>query len=177
MDKKLTIICLTSGIATTVITSGLFFIGLFYISVLGTLLLPGLLFSIVLTKHFKNITSKNKLFFILTSVVIYFVSALTTFYLNGATQGITLILLSFISIILLTVSFDSFVKKLKNMKKSIVISFLGGLLSGLIIFTLSYFIKTSDDIKMQGENGAVMIMLVQLLIFPLWQTAFGLSIK
>jgi hypothetical protein len=93
--------------------------------------------------------------------------------LNAATNYIALVLLSTFTLPLITIIFDSTIKKSGEEKSSILIALIGGFLSGLIIYTLQYLIK----IKLQGENAALALLLIQFLIFPFWQFAFALSVK
>lgn len=173
MDKKFIITCFTTGIITTILTSGLFISGVFLFSFFGALIIPSLLFGLVMTRYFSDITFKSKLIFTSISFIIYLFSAFTSFYLNAATNYIALVLLSTFTLPLITIIFDNTIKKSGEQKSSILIALIGGCLSGLIIYFLQYLIK----IKLQGENAALALILVQFLIFPFWQFAFALSVK
>ncbi len=173
MDKKLLITCLATGLVTTVLSVGLFYSGIFIFTLLGIILIPGFLFGLAVTNHYKEISSRQKTLFISISTLVYIVCALTTFYLSGSTSNISIVLFSTFSLPLITLLFNNFIKKLKNIQASLLIGALGGFLTGIIMFSILYFV----DEKVQGESGSALLILSNLLIFPIWQTFFALTIK
>ncbi|MES2515921.1 MAG: hypothetical protein V4580_17335 [Bacteroidota bacterium] len=173
MDKKLILICITTGIGTTILSGGLFFCGIFLLMFLGALLIPGLLFGLVLSLYYKDISTRQKLAFIIICSITYLISALTTFYLSGATNDMAIVLISTFSLPLTALFFDRFIKKLKSKRNSLAIGIAGGFLVDLIMHVLLHFVNNN----VQGESGAVILTLTHLLIFPLWHTVFALTTR
>jgi len=167
--------CFISGLVTTVITCGFIFIGHFFVSLILTLLFPGLFFAYLITKYYKAISVKNKIFFTLICSSIYFVSALITAYLNGATHGVIIIVFSVVSLCLVVLSFNSMVKKLTNLERSLGHAVIGGLLSGILPAILENIITKSN--YNFGESGMLWVHFNRMTIFALWQTSFALTIK
>ncbi|HRG00373.1 MAG TPA: hypothetical protein PKZ75_04615 [Bacteroidia bacterium] len=177
MDKKLIFTCLITGIITTVVSGLLFLSGVFLFSLLGTFFIPGLLFGLVVSTYFNDGESTHRFIFTIICSIIYLFSAFITFYLNAATNYIVLAFYSTLTLPLITLLFDSLIKKLENKKKSLTIALIGGFFSGIIIYALLHFIRLSNIINFQGENGAFAETITQLLIFPFWQTFFAFTIK
>ncbi len=173
MDKKLILICLSTGILTTLITGGLARQGILLYFLTGTLLIPPVLFSFVLTTYYKTISRKHYVIFTCLCSIIYVFSAVMTFNLDSFANGLAFIFFSTLTLPLITLIFNSIIKKLTNLKKSVTIAIIGGFASGFIIFCLTHLFKTRFISMNQDINSSF----IQLLIYPMWQTAFGMTVK